>query len=126
MDITPQLSESAKVIDGYGDGGFTIAGERCEGAVLVLPEKVIPWPDVPAEGDSPALEHMELALNRADEIEILLYGSGTHMVFLPPIIRETLRASGMAVDVMDTGAACRTFNILLNEGRRVAALLQPV
>ena len=58
-------------------------------------------------------------------IEILLIGCGRRMVPLPKVLREELRAAGIVADAMDTGAACRTYNILLAEDRRVAAALLP-
>ncbi len=110
-----------KVISGYGDGGFRIAGDRVEGSVIVFPERYRPWPVTAlAALDAAALEPVIAA---ASEIDILLLGCGAG----PPIVAERLRAllrgHGISVDAMDTGAACRTFNILLGESRAVAAAL---
>lgn len=59
-------------------------------------------------------------------MEFLLLGSGARMQLLPKALRQGLRDAGLVVEVMDTGAACRTYNVLLAEGRRVGAALLPV
>ena len=59
-------------------------------------------------------------------VELLLLGSGQKMQLLPGVLRRDLRSAGVVVEVMDTGAACRTYNILLAEARRVAAALLPI
>ncbi|MGH6796969.1 MAG: MTH938/NDUFAF3 family protein, partial [Roseiarcus sp.] len=56
-------------------------------------------------------------------VEILLLGCGPRMAPVPPALRQGLRVAGIVVDAMDTGAACRTYNVLLSEDRRVAAAL---
>ena len=63
------------------------------------------------------------AAGRAGEVEILLLGCGPRMAPVPRPLRETLRAAGIVIEAMDTGAACRTYNVLMSEGRRVAAAL---
>ncbi len=68
------------------------------------------------------LERFAPVVARGD-VEILLLGCGRRMGILPPALRQGLRASGIVVDAMDTGAACRTYNVLLAEERRVAAAL---
>ncbi len=59
----------------------------------------------------------------ADGVELLLIGAGTQFAVVPPDLRERFRPTGIAVDAMDTGAACRTYNVLLAEGRQLAAAL---
>jgi len=59
-------------------------------------------------------------------VEILLLGCGRRMAMVPSALRARLKAAGIVVDAMDTGAACRTYSVLLAEGRRVAAALLPV
>jgi uncharacterized protein len=121
MDITPVIAETRQLIQGYGEGGFRIAGQDYQGSVFVFPERTLSW----------APRHME-ALNEASlaeaiacaaEIELLLIGCGAVQGFISPSLRKALRAHGLVIDAMDTGAACRTFNILLAEERRVAAAL---
>jgi uncharacterized protein len=56
-------------------------------------------------------------------VEVLLLGTGTRHEFVPPSLRRRLRDAGIVIDTMDTGAACRTYNVLVAEDRRVAAAL---
>lgn len=125
MDITPQVPRDAQVIQRYGPGRFTIAGETYQGSVLVTPVSVAAWP---AAGTPD--QWQETDLQPIDQLaplpELLLVGSGSAMVFLPNALRAALKARGIGCEVMDTGAACRTYNILLAEGRRVAAVLVAV
>ena len=121
MDITPHIAQSAKVIQRYGPGRFTVSGEVHEGPILVTPTAVSPWTERPladwAESDFDALAAIEPA------IELLLIGTGSRMEMIPSGLRTMLRERGIGCDGMDTGAACRTYNILMAEARRVAAVL---
>lgn len=121
MDITPVIPQGKYVIEGHGIGYFTINDKRYEGSQIVFPEVVIPWPPTSSE----ALTESDFApiLERKDEIEILLIGSGDSFMPLPPAIKSFCKDAGIAVDMMDTGAACRTYNILLAEERPIAAAL---
>jgi len=121
MDITPQIPQDAQVIHKYGPGRFTIAGETYQGAVLVTPSTVAPWRD----GNLPDWDEADFAplLSLSPIPEVLLIGTGASMLRVSAEVRDHLRAHGISCDAMDTGAACRTYNILLTEGRRVAAVL---
>jgi uncharacterized protein len=121
MEITPQIPQGRQVIESYGPGRFRIAGVPHGGSVLVFPERTLAWP-VAAMA---ALSEADLAPVIAAEprVEILLIGCGPALVSVPPALRAALRAHGIGCDAMDTGAACRTFNVLLAESRRVAAAL---
>ncbi len=119
MDITPVIPEGHKVIEAYGDGGFRITGERYEGSVLLFPTRVLAW----QVGVFSELTLESLAPVAEAAPAILLLGCGTSMEFVPKDIRATLRAGGTVIEHMDTGAACRTYNFLLSEGRDVAAAL---
>ena len=110
-----------KVINGYGDGGFRIAGERVEGSIIVFPERFMPWPVTDA-GRLQA-DDLQPLIDAAGRIDILLLGCGAGAPAVDPALRSLLREHGILVDVMDTGAACRTFNILLTESRAIAAAL---
>ncbi len=107
-------------IDGYGAGGFRIAGEVFQGSVVVLPDRVVAW-----SADIAALSPDDFAavLAMQPSPEILLLGCGRRAALVPPAVRQRLREVGIVIDAMDTGAACRTYNILLAEERRVAAAL---
>ncbi len=119
--MTPLVPGGRKLIGGYGDGGFRIDGQRYEGSVLVFPEQVIAWPPRGvAEVDAGALT---LITDMRRPTDILLLGCGESFVDEPPGLRAALRNAGVILEWMDTGAACRTFNVLLAEERRVAAAL---
>lgn len=122
MDITPQLSESAKRITAYGPQMISINAEPYDAPLIVFPERVETW-------KTPALDEAALMAlaDTVGQCEILLIGCGQAGEFIAPSLRRALRdKTGAGIEVMDTGAACRTFNVLLAEGREVvAALLMP-
>lgn len=124
MDVTPLISGDRQIIQGYGEGRFRIGGRIHEGSVLVFPQSVVPFP----VADMAELTFDSLAAVAAHDprIEILLIGCGRRMAPLAPALRQSLRAHGIVVDTMDTGAACRTYNVLMSEERRVAAALVAV
>lgn len=105
------------MIDGYGDGGFRLGGERFHGSILVLGDRVEPWP-VSEPGAATAASLAAVA-----GAAILVAGCGSAFTAEPAGLRESLRAGGTVLEWMDTGAACRTFNVLVLEGRDVAAAL---
>lgn len=117
MDITPIIAADRQLIQGYGDLGFTISGIRHAGSVLVFPARSIAW----AGELSPAC--FAPVIEAEDRPQILLVGCGRSMMPLPRELKAALRAAGITAEPMDTGAACRTYNILLAEERRVAAAL---
>ena len=118
MDITPRIPTGRKIITGYGGGGFKINHEFTSGSLLVFLDEVRPW-----DGDVTALPQL---LAQQTEIELLLIGTGERTAQIDPATRTAFREKGIAVDVMDTGAACRTFNVLLAEERKVAAAVVAV
>lgn len=123
MDVTPLIPQGKQIIDGYGDGGFRVSGVRVEGSVIVYPDRLAPWPPaILAEVTAAALEDVARA-GRAGQVELLLLGTGARMAQIDRGLRQELRAAGVVIEVMDTGAACRTYNVLLAEGRKVAAAL---
>jgi len=108
-------------IDAYGNGGFRFAEMSHKGSILALPSGISKW-DV-AGASALDEEAFRPVLAEAEDIEILLIGTGRNIVPLPEPLLWRLRDPGMRLDVMQTGAAARTFNILLAENRRVAAAL---
>ncbi len=123
MDVTPLVAADRQVIESYGRTGFRVSGVAYEGAVLVFPDATQPWAGA-ANVTALTRESFDPVLARGG-VEILLVGCGPRMVPFPGHLRVALRASGIVVDTMDTGAACRTYNVLLAEDRRVAAALLP-
>ena len=124
MDVTPLVKEGAKIIQGYADGGFRVSGQRYDGAVLVFQDKVIEW-DV--TGDVKALSEADFVplIEAANEIDVVLLGTGKSMAFCDPSLRDALKGKGLNIECMDSGAACRTYNVLMTDGRRVVAALLP-
>ena len=121
MDITPLVPADRSLIRGYGDLGFTIRGQRYEGSVLIFPGHVVPWPI--SSFDQITLDSLSALLAEQPRPEFLLLGTGTTQLFPDEALRSALRNAGLVVECMDTGAACRTWNVLLTEGREAAAAL---
>lgn len=112
---------AAAPIDAYGNGGFRFAGMSHRGSILCLPDAVEAWDVItPAEITLVALRRV---LDRRSELDIILLGTGDGLVVAPTEVRAAFSAAGVALEVMGTGAAARTYNMLLGEGRRVAAAL---
>jgi len=111
-----EYSDSVPV-DGYGPGFFRIGGAVIHGAVLVLPDGVCGWDGF---ADPAPL------LAAADQLDVVFVGTGADIAHLPDAFRTALENAGLGVEPMSSPAACRTFNILLSEGRRVALALLPV
>jgi uncharacterized protein len=122
MDVTPLIPADRQVIESYGRQSFKVSGVAHDGALLVFPDATLAWQartmaDVTVERLAPVLAH--------GGVELLLLGCGARMWPVPREVREKLKEAGIVIDAMDTGAACRTYNVLLAEDRRVAAALLP-
>ena len=120
MDITPVIPENKKIITSYGGGMFKVGEEKFTNNIIVFPGYVIDWGNATYE---------DLTINSFNQVisdsksEILLIGCGnSHKKIKPEIIRF-LMANNISAEIMTTGAACRTYNVLLAEGRDVAAAL---
>jgi uncharacterized protein len=108
-------------IEAYGNGGFRFADMSHRGSLLCLPSGIYGWE--PRDPAALQVDDFARVFAEAEEIEILLIGSGKELRPIPKPLREALRASRISVDPMSTGAAVRTFNVLLAEDRAVAAAL---
>jgi uncharacterized protein len=123
MDVTPLIPQGKQIIEGYGEGGFRVSGQRIDGSIIVFPDRVVAWATVaPDDMDTGNLQPVSTA-GRVGSVELLLVGTGARMTQIDRGLRQALRADGVVIEVMDTGAACRTYNVLMAEGRRVAAAL---
>lgn len=122
MDLTPIIPADRQVIESYGRGGFRVSGVSYKGAILVFPDATQAW--VPSDMAAVNIASLQPVLDKGG-VEILLLGCGPRMEQMPRELRQALRAAGIVVDAMDTGAACRTYNVLLSEDRRVVAALLP-
>ena len=121
MELTRIAPEGRQVIQAHREGGFTIAGVRHEGSVLVLPDRTLPWSI--GELSAVTVESLAPITALAESVDILILGAGARFGQLGADLRQALRAHGIVIEAMDTRAACRTFNVLLTEDRRVAAAL---
>ena len=117
MEFTRVEFLGAQPIDGYGPGFFRIGGKIYDGAVLVLPKKISSWG---------GYKHKEPLLALAGELDVLFFGTGSETAYIPKDLRIALEAVNIGVEPMATPAACRTYNVLLAEGRRAGVALLPV
>ncbi len=104
-------------IDGYGPGFFRVKGQVYEGAILVLPGCVESWD---------GYANTKGLVTVAGDIDVLLVGTGAEITHIPVEFRESMEEAGIGVEIMASPTACRTYNVLLSEGRRVALALFPV
>jgi uncharacterized protein len=114
MRITEVDFGTGTPIDGYGAGFFRVGGAVVQGAALVLPGGAASWGGY---GD------IEPILAAVDRIDILILGTGAEIAHPPAAFRAALETAGIGVEPMASPAACRTYNVLLSEGRRVGAAL---
>jgi uncharacterized protein len=121
MDVTPLVPRGRQVINSYGAGGFMVSGERYDGSVLVFPNQIVAF--APKSWSELDLEHLKPITEAEPRVELLLMGCGPSIQPLDPALRGALREAGIGIELMDSGAACRTYNILMAEDRRVAAAL---
>lgn len=120
MDVTPLVRGDNKIIQSYAEGVFRISSCSYEGVICVSPDRVWSW-RAPDDFSKLALSDFS-SLKDAD---VVLLGTGAKIQFLPADLRAALKEADIAVEVMDTAAACRTFNVLMAEGRAVVAALYP-
>lgn len=107
----------AQPIDGYGEGYFRIGGVAHEAPLTVTPAGVAPWGGL---DDATAL------VSGAETLDVFLIGMGTDIAHIPQSLRDALENAGVGVEVMSSPQACRTYNVLLGEGRRIGLALLPV
>jgi uncharacterized protein len=115
MKLHLTRAEGNQLITGYGEGWVEINTVRYEKSLVVMPDKVIPdWPEKFEDLTAEDFERMaEL------KPEVVLLGTGATHRFIHPKLTVALTKIGVSVECMDTAAACRTYNILMSEGRRV-------
>ncbi len=108
---------AALAVDGYGPGFFRLGGQAYEAPLLVCGGQVTHWG---------GYDDAESLLALAGKADVLLIGTGAQIAHLPDAFRAELERAGLGVENMDSPAACRTYNVLLSEQRRVALALLPV
>jgi len=119
--MTPARFPGRAPIDAYGNGGFRFADMSHRGSILALPSGIEAW--AVGRAQDVTVDALERLIAEAAAIEILLVGTGETMQPLPKESRVALETAGLFPDLMATGAAVRTFNVLLSEERAVAAAL---
>ncbi|TFL19867.1 Mth938-like domain-containing protein [Jannaschia formosa] len=117
MNLSEVTFDAARPFDGYGPGFFRVGGEVVEGALILHATALTPWGGY---RDATAL----VALS--DKVDVVLVGTGAEIAHVPGDLRVAVEEAGMGLEVMNTPAACRTYNVLVGEGRRVAAAVLPV
>lgn len=110
-------------IQAYGAGGFRVSGERFEGSVLIFADRTTSWPAGTADDITAAAV---AALVAEAPGVLVIIGCGRTFQPMPKALRGDLAAAGIHAEWMATGAACRTFNLLVSEGREVRAALLAV
>jgi len=117
MRLTEISYGQALAIEGYGPGFFRVGTHVLRGACLITPWGAGPWGGVADAGPVLAL---------IGRIDVLFVGMGAEIAQVPRAFRQPIEAAGIGVEVMNSPAACRTYNVLLGEGRRIAAALLPM
>ena len=117
MRLNEVVYTDAKPVDGYGPGFFRIGGEVYEGPIVVLPTGIAPWGGY---GDAATL------IDAVADLDVVFVGTGAEIAHIPADLRSALEDAGLGVEVMASATACRTYNVLLSEGRRVGLALLPV
>ena len=117
MRLNEVKYDDSQPVDGYGPGFFRIGGKVYEGPTCVFPTGVADWG---------GYADTETLLAHKDSVDVVFVGTGAEIAHLPENFRDTLEAADMGVEAMASPAACRTYNVLLSEGRRVALALIPV
>ncbi|MEX1233558.1 MAG: Mth938-like domain-containing protein [Roseovarius sp.] len=117
MQLNEVTFSEATPIDGYGPGFFRVGGNVMRGAALVTETGARGWG---------GLEDAQPLLDLVGDVDVVFIGTGAEIAHIPVALRSQLEDAGIGVETMSSPAACRTYNVLLSEGRRVAAAVLPV
>ena len=121
MHVEPIQFKSRMPVEAYGEGGFTLGGLTHRGSILLLADKVEPWAPTALSEITP--DHLAPLIETAAEYEFLLLGCGFSMGRPPRLVFDALKEAGLRLEYMDTGAACRLYNVLIAEDRRLAGAM---
>lgn len=119
MKLHASAPSALNTFTAYGEGYVNVNSQRHEANLIVLPERLLPWNAVSFD----ALKEEDFQVFLELNLEILLLGTGPKQRFPHPRLTRALAAKRIGVEAMDLQAACRTYNILMAEERRVAAAL---
>ena len=117
MRLNEVVFTDAKPVEGYGPGFFRIGGEVFRGAVIAGPDGTSLWA---------GLDDTATLLALKDKVDVLFLGTGAEIAHLPETLQTAIDSADMGVETMSSPAACRTYNVLLSEGRRIALAVLPV
>ncbi|QBF33248.1 Mth938-like domain-containing protein [Thalassococcus sp. S3] len=117
MRLNEVTYSDAEPVEGYGPGFFRIGGGVVEGPVLTGPSGTTPWG---------GYDDIDALLAFVGQVDVLFIGTGAEIAHLPSETRQRLEEAGFGVEVMNSPAAARTYNVLLSEGRRIALAMLPV
>lgn len=117
MQLIEITFDGATPIDGYGPGFFRIAGEVVEGPILVTVTSARNWG---------GYDDRTPLLDLAEDVDVIFIGTGAETAHIPADLRRSLEEAEIGIESMSSPAACRTYNVLLSEGRRVAVAALPV
>jgi len=106
-------------IDAYGNGGFRFGGMSHRGSIICFPDGMWAWPVASIE--EMTADTLAQAFARGETLDVFLIGAGRDPALLPQTLRSMFHDLSISVDVMTTGAAVRTYNVLLAENRRAGA-----
>lgn len=116
MKLTEVDFGAAQPIEGYGPDFYRLDGAVHPAPVVFAPGHALPWR---------GYDDLEPLLALAGHVDVLFIGTGAEIAPLPATLRRTLEDAGLAVEIMASAPACRTYNVLLSEGRRIAVALLP-
>ena len=123
MRIDLETGEQSNLIRTYAPGRIAVHDTVYHASLIVLPQRLVTdWP--PQSFEALTVEHMQILADLGSEV--ILLGTGRRLRFPPAALLAPFGAAGIGIEVMDTGAACRTYNILMGEGRNVAAALMMI
>lgn len=124
MDITPLIPQGRQIVQSYAEGRFRVSGQVYEGPVIVFTDRTVLW-TAQSPVEKMGANDFAQVISESDNLDVVLVGCGRTMETIPFPLRQKLKDQGIALEFMDTGAACRTYNVLMAEGRRVAAAMLP-
>lgn len=116
MILSEMQFADATPIESYGPGFFRIKGQLFEGPTLFCKEQAISWG---------GYEDIDALLALKGSVDVIFIGTGSSITHIPAPLRKAMDEAGIGVEPMSSPSACRTYNVLLSEGRRVAAALLP-
>lgn len=117
MDVTPLISANSQVIQAYSADAIKVSGKKYDSTILVFQDRV----EVLDLDSFQALTAQNVP--KFEGIDIFIIGTGTEQEFLSKELKTLLSSEGIVSETMTTAAACRTYNVLMAEGRRIACLL---